>query len=90
MWNNVFVATSEETTVHEGTYYFPVYSLQSTYATHTQRVFHCPRRGYGVYVDLHVNGEEKQGAAVYFAHPYPEAKAITDTMCFLYGVEIVE
>ena len=90
MWNNVVVATSEETSLFEGTYYFPARAISEELVIKSGRVFHCPKRGYGVYVDLLVNGNEKKDAAVYFAHPYPEAKVIADTMCFLYGVEIAE
>ena len=90
IWNNAVIAESDDVAVFEGVRYFPERSADSSSVTISSRVYHCPKRGYGVYVDLLVNGNEKKDAAVYFAHPYPEAKVIADTMCFLYGVEIAE
>lgn len=83
------MAESESPVVFDGTCYFPAQSVVPDRVIKTERVFHCPKRGYGVYVDVRARGKEKKDAAVYFAHPYPEASAITGYFCFLFGVEIV-
>ncbi len=88
-WNDSVVAESTDVVVFEGTQYFPEKAVSRDHAIKTERIFHCPKRGYGVYVDLRVGENEKKDAGVYFAHPYPEAKVITGRMCFLYGIEII-
>lgn len=89
MWNEVKIAESDDIVVFEGTRYFPAQTISSGYVIKTERVFHCPKRGYGAYVDLYVGKNQKKDAGVYFAHPYPEAAAIMGRVCFLYGIEIV-
>ena len=84
------MAEQEDAAVFEGVHYFSIDTIDRAYIAVTERVFHCPRRGYGVYADLRVDEKTKADGAVYFAHPYPEAKEITDRVCFLYGVEIVD
>ena len=84
------LAESDATVVFEGTRYFSELSIDALHVRKTARIYHCPKRGYGLYLDLFVNGNSKNDAAVLFAHPYPEAVAIAGRLCFLYGVEIVE
>ena len=88
--NGTVVAESDDTVMFDGVYYFSEQSINTSTITVSSRVFHCPKRGYGVYCYLSSSGKEKVNAAVYFAHPYPEARAITGRLCFLYGVEIME
>ena len=89
-WSSVVVAKSDDVILFEGTRYFSEQDIDQAHVTMTKRVFHCPKRGYGAYCDLSVMGEQKTDAAVYFAHPYPEAQEITGRLCFLYGIEIIE
>lgn len=89
-WNDVEIASSDDTVVVEGNHYFPEQSIKKEYFRQNERTSHCPWKGDASYYDIVVGEAVNEGGAWYYAEPKPKAAAIAGRVAFWQGVIVTE
>lgn len=88
IWNDVEIASSDETVVVEGNHYFPPASLNWDYFQSSDSHTVCPWKGVASYYDVVVNGDVNRGAAWTYPEPSEAASQIKDYVAFWHGVRV--
>ena len=90
MWNGAIVAESHETTVVDGSHYFPRGSVVAERVAASERTSVCPWKGVASYLDVTVDGAANREAAWYYPEPKPAASEITGHVAFWKGVDVID
>ena len=88
IWNDIVIATSDQTEVVEGNHYFPPASIDQQYFRENASTTVCGWKGTANYYDVVVDGQVNEGAAWYYADPKPEAMNIKGYVAFWKGVKV--
>lgn len=87
-WNNIEIASSENTVVVEGNHYFPIEDVNQNYLEASDMNTHCPWKGDASYYHLNVEGDRNENAAWYYSEPKSAADNIRGRVAFWKGVQV--
>src|SRR5437588_3777949 len=87
VWQGTTLATSEDTRIVEGNYYFPAGDVARAHLQDSSETTMCPWKGEASYYDIVVDGERNAAAAWYYPQPKGGAAEIRDYVAFWRGVE---
>lgn len=90
IWNNMVLATSDETVVVEGNHYFPADSVRSEFVVESDKHTVCPWKGTASYYTIEVDGERNNDAAWYYPAPSSAAERIRGRVAFYHGVKVID
>jgi len=90
IWNGIVLAESLQTTLVEGSHYFPPHTINREYFRESQTKTVCPWKGTASYFDIVVNGQENRDAAWVYPAAKPAAKNIEGYVAFWRGVQVID
>lgn len=87
-WNDMLIASSDDTVVVEGNHYFPREAVDASLLRPSATTTICPWKGEAHYFDVAVDGASNPDAAWYYPEPKSAAENIRDRVAFWKGVEV--
>ena len=90
VWKGKVLAESDNTTVVEGSHYFPSESVDRQYFRQSDHQTECAWKRTASYLDVVVDDEVNKDAAWYYPTPKEAAAEITGAVAFWKGVEVEE
>ena len=81
-WNGALIASSDDTVIVEGNYYFPEASVDAAVLRSSSTTTVCPWKGTAHYHSLRVDGADNPDAAWYYPDPKAKAETIRDRIAF--------
>ncbi len=89
-WNGAVLASSADTVVVEGNYYFPAETLVQEFFSGTETRTTCPWKGVASYYSVTVEGQTNADAAWHYPAPLPKASMVAGRVAFWKGVQVAE
>jgi uncharacterized protein (DUF427 family) len=90
LFNNVVIATSDDTVVVENNHYFPIESVRPDVLSASDTHTICPWKGTASYYSVAVAGKMGKDAAWFYPQPKAAAAQIAGRLAFWKGVTVRE
>ena len=88
IFNDVVIATSDETVVIEGNHYFPLDAINTAYLRPNSKQTICGWKGTASYYDVVVSGKSAEAAAWTYQNPKAAAQEIQGYVAFWGDVKV--
>jgi uncharacterized protein (DUF427 family) len=86
-WNNIVIASSDDTVVVEGNRYFPLEAVSAELLSSDTQTL-CPWKGTASYYSVKVGDEVNPDAAWFYPAPKDAAAEIKDRVAFWHGIVV--
>ncbi|MCR9141994.1 MAG: adenosine deaminase [bacterium] len=90
VWNGAEIARSDDCLIVEGSYYFPLTSIDRDLLRPGPHRSRCPMKGEASYFDLRVDGHSLSHAAWFYANPAAAFVHLENRVAFWRGVQVLE